>query len=870
MEGNTSNGEKVQLTRKERKEIERAKKRAEKQERRRIRLERKHGRYKVVQSTQMALPICDVFKGIVVTRDNRFIKILEFRAQNLLMFSNEKRNQIDSAFESALHVFPVKVQFKVFSCRADVESLVAPMQKCLDNESVDRCKLLLTEYIDYLKDIALMDGVTRRFLVIIEYDSSMSNVPNAPFDTIRRSLENASQRIINYMTQCGNDFIPSCQTDAGIVQLMYELLNRRTLSPGSFTNHVNDIVERYRKEQENNGGKPLPIPATEFFAPAWIDFRHPKYIVIDGKFYAYGYLTGDGYVSNVAFGWLSAFINACEGIDVDIFLEKVPKQKIRDRIAHKVTMDDAKMADTNALSAGASQARGAIESGMYLLEGLDSDQDFYYVSVLFTVCTDSLKLTNTRFVELCQMATSMNLKIQRCNYQMEEAFTSSLPICKLDENLCKKARRNVLTSGAASFYPFVSFELQDPGGIMVGVNSSSNSMVAINIFDTKTHTNANASIVGMPGYGKTFTAQLFALRMRLQQRQVFIITPAKGRDDYLLACNAVEGQFVSMGPGSQYHINIMDVRIPDSSGLDELGAVTKDRSALAQKVQSLHTFFSIIVRDLAQEEEQLLDGYIYQVYADYGITDDNESVYKPGTRTYKEMPILGDLYNKIKDVPDLKRIANIMSPLISGSMSNYNKRTNVDLDNLYIVFDMDGQAGNGLVLNMFIVLDFVWQKIKENRLKQKAVFLDEAWKLVGEDGNIMTAEYVQEIFKTIRAYGGAAFIMTQQISDFYTLKGGVYGNAIFGNCDTKIFLHSDKRQISNLLDIVTITPDEADQIEKLQKGNGLVIAGNSHIFVNFRASKAEFDVISTDPNVIRAKLERERARKAAEAAKNQS
>src|SRR5699024_4890494 len=112
----------------------------------------------------------------------------------------------------------------------------------------------------------------------------------------------------------------------------------------------------------------------------------------------------------------SAFINACEGIDVDIFLEKVPKQKIRDRIAHKVTMDDAKMADTNALSAGASQARGAIESGMYLLEGLDSDQDFYYVSVLFTVCTDSLKLTNTRFVELCQMATSMNLKIQRCNY----------------------------------------------------------------------------------------------------------------------------------------------------------------------------------------------------------------------------------------------------------------------------------------------------------------------------------------------------------------------------------------------------------------------------------------------------------------------
>ena len=182
MEGNTSNGEKVQLTRKERKEIERAKKRAEKQERRRIRLERKRGRYKVVQSTQMALPICDVFKGIVVTRDNRFIKILEFRAQNLLMFSNEKRNQIDSAFESALHVFPVKVQFKVFSRRADVESLVAPMQKCLDNENVDRCKLLLTEYIDYLKDIALMDGVTRQMFPMLRL---------IPFGVLSKTLHNA-------------------------------------------------------------------------------------------------------------------------------------------------------------------------------------------------------------------------------------------------------------------------------------------------------------------------------------------------------------------------------------------------------------------------------------------------------------------------------------------------------------------------------------------------------------------------------------------------------------------------------------------------------------------------------------------------------
>lgn len=850
------------LTRKEKREIKKAIKKAEQEEKRKIKVERGKGLYRKIQSTQMALPIADVYNGIVVTRDNRFIKILEFRSQNLLMYSYEKRNNVDSAFEAALRIMPVNVQFKVFSRKADVESLVKPMMKYREHETVSKCQELLDEYITYLRKTAAIDGVTRRFLVIIEYDTTMSNVPNASFDRIQKALDNAAQRIKSYLSQCGNDYVPSCETDAGIVQLLFEILNRKNFTPDSFQNRVSEVVEKYKKDrEEREDTSELAIPAPEFFAPRWIDYRYPKYLVIDDKFYTFGYITSDGYISNVACGWLASFINACEGIDVDVFIRKVPKNKIRDTIARRITMNDAKAADTNALSAGATQTQNAIESGLYLLQGLDADEDFYYVSVLITVCADSLKILNSRFNELVQMATSMNLKIQRTNYQMEEAFESSLPICHLDANLEKKSRRNVLTSGAAAFYPFVSFELQDDDGIMIGVNSTSNSMVAVNIFDTNKHTNANVTICGQSGFGKTFTAQLFALRIRLQQRQVFIITPAKGRDDYLLACNAVEGQFVSMGPGSQYHINIMDVRIPDSSGLDELGAVTKDRSALAQKVQSLHTFFSLVVRDLKQEEEQLLDGYIYQTYADYDITDDNRSLFEPGTKKYKKMPVLGDLYEKIKDVPDLRRVANIMMPMVFGSLSSYNKRTNVDLDNLYIVFDMDGLKGSALVLNMFIVLDYVWSKIKENRLMRKALFIDEAWLLIGEESNEMTADYVQEIFKTIRAYGGAAFIMTQQLSDFYTLKNGSYGNAIFGNCDTKIFLRTDRKQIAYLRDIMPVTADEADKIQKLERGNGILIAGNSRIFVNFRSSQAEFDVISTDPNVIREKLGKQRAEK---------
>lgn len=845
----------AKLTRAEKKAIKEAANKAKQEAKEQAKRKESLRHYKVIQSTQMALPVYDIYNDIIITRDGRYIKLMEFKAQNLMMFSHEKRNSIDSSFEAALRTFPVNVQMKVFSRKADVEDLVGSMAKYREDETVENCQRLQDEYIAYLRRIALMDGVTRRFLIAIAFDKSMSSNPNPSFAAIQAALNGAAQRIKAYMAQCGNDYIDSCDKSSGIIQLFYELLNRHAFTEHPFSERVVEVTKRYIKQRKPGQENFLSIPAPDLFAPEWIDYRHPKYIVVDGKFYAFGYITSTGYVSNVAMGWLSSFVNACEGIDVDIYLERVPKSAVRENIARRVTWSRAKSMDTSDLAAGAAQNQGVIEAGLYLLNGLDSDEDFYYANVLITVCTDSLKLLNIRFNELVQMANSMNIKIQRTNYQMEEAFISTLPLCKLDENLKKKSRRNMLTSGAASFYPFVSFELQDKDGIMIGINNNSSSMVAVNIFDTKTHTNANVSIVGQSGYGKTFTAQLFALRIRLQRKQVFIITPAKGRDDYLLACNAVDGQFVSMGPGSSYYINVMDIRLPDSGGLEELGAVTKERSALAQKVQSLHTFFSLIVRDLAQEEEQLLDGYIYQVYADYGITDDNESLFIPGTNQYKEMPILGDLYEKIKDVPDMKRIANIMLPLVSGSMSNYNKRTNVDLDNLYIIFDMDGLSGSWLVLNMFIVLDFVWSKIKENRLRQKAVFIDEAWKLIGEDGNQMTADYVQEIFKTIRAYGGAAFIMTQQISDFYTLKNGAYGNAIFGNCDTKVFLHSDRRQLAYLNDILSITPDEGEKIQKLNRGEGLLIAGNSHLFVNFKASESEFDVISTDPNIIRAKLE---------------
>lgn len=837
------------------KEIEHQKrlrtKRGQRAQKREEERERKRQEYKLIQSTQLSIPIRDVLRSIIITKDGRYLKLMEFAPQNFLMYSNEERNLIAEKFTAMLRIIPARIQFKVFSRKAETETLLKSMRKSHEIETNELCRKMQEEYIDLIKDTALREGVSRRFLVIVEYADDVAT-DGTDFPAIVASLNQTAARIKSYLVDAGNRFIPSCETDKGVISLLYELLNRRASETEPFSVRASKVYDHYLEAYKDSDDMPV-TPATEFIAPAWIDFKHPNYIVVDNKFYTFAYFTSEGYPNYVVAGWLSSYVNACEGVDVDIFMEKVPKERVENSIGRRIRNNRAKLKDTSDTSTEATNVANVIQSGFYLLRGLANGEEFYYCSTLLTITADSYSDLEYRYRELDKMAHSMGVTMRRTTFQMEAAFESALPLCKIGGDIRRKSRRNSLSNGAASMYPFISYELQDPNGIMLGVNRENNSLVAVDVFDTSRHANANGAILGKSGYGKTFTAQLLAIRMRLQNIQTFIITPIKGEEDYKRACDQIDGQYIALGPGTNYYINIFDIRVPDRESLKGLEGFSDDVSLLAKKVQDLHTFMHLVVRDLTQEEEQILDGYIYKVYEKFGITDDNDSIFIPGTRQYKQFPLLGDLYDAIKDEPVLQKVANILIPLVNGSLSVYNHPTNVDLSNKYIVFDMNGTKGQNLILSLFITLDFVWSKIKENRLQKKAVFIDEAWQLIGSKSNEMAAEYVKEIFKTIRAFGGAAFVMTQEINDFFSLNDGEYGKAIIGNSDTKIVLHLDEPDAGMVRDIVGLSNEEHKKIKSLAKGNGLVSTGNSKLFVEFKASEFEKDVITTDPMYLRKK-----------------
>lgn len=176
----------------------------------------------------------------------------------------------------------------------------------------------------------------------------------------------------------------------------------------------------------------------------------------------------------------------------------------------------------------------------------------------------------------------------------------------------------------------------------------------------------------------------------------------------------------------------MEIRKTDKSVDELLDGAPIEKSELAAKIQQLHIFFSLLIPDMSHEERQLLDETLVKTYNKKGITHDNESLDDPDNPGhYKEMPILGDLYDILITAPETKRMANILNRLVHGSASTFNQRTNVNLDNKYTVLDISELSGDLLTAGMFVALDYVWDKTKENRTVEKAIFIDECWQPFG-------------------------------------------------------------------------------------------------------------------------------------------
>ena len=805
------------------------------------------------------LPIEKVENGIIYTKDHRFVKVVEVVPINFMLRSAREQRNIIYSFVSYLKISPVKLQIKVLTRRADINRHLDTVRREMAHEENEQCRLMQEDYLNFVQQVGSREAVTRRFFLIFEYEPWANTRRSEQEDEAIQSLQSAVHTASNYLRQCGNEVIVPENEDEFTVDVLYNLLCRNESAVKPLSVRAQEVVAQYMEQGREN--EIDHIPAAEFAAPRSIDFSHGRYICIDGLYYAYLLIPSDGYKTQVPAGWLSLIVNAGDGIDMDMFLARQPKERIIQRVGQQLRINRSKIKDASDTNTDFDDIDGAIRSGYFLKEGLANNEDFYYLNLLITVTAPSVEDLEWKVSEMKKLLLSQDMNVSACHFREEQAFLSALPLVSMEKGLYERGKRNLLTGGAASCYPFTSFEMCDDNGILLGVNKYNSSLIIVDIFNSAIYKNANMAILGTSGAGKTFTMQLMALRMRRKNIPVFIIAPLKGHE-FHRACANVGGEFIQISPASPHCINVMEIRKVDRSVNELLDGPGIQLSELAAKIQQLHIFFSLLIPDMSHEERQLLDEALIRTYNAKGITHDNASLEDPANPGhYREMPVLGDLYEILKAAQETIRMAHILNRLVNGSASTFNKATNVRLDNKYTVLDISSLTGDLLTVGMFVALDFVWDRAKADRTEEKAIFIDECWQLLsgaGATGTRLAGDFVLEIFKTIRGYGGSAVCASQDLNDFFNLDEGRFGKGIINNSKTKIILNLEDDEAERVQETLHLSDAETMEVTHFERGNGLISTNNNNIMVEFKASPLEKDLITTDRRELREILERKR------------
>lgn len=585
----------------------------------------------------------------------------------------------------------------------------------------------------------------------------------------------------------------------------------------------------------------------DILSPTAIDTKSRDYIVVDGVFHAYLYITGYGYSTTVGSCWLAPLVEAGEGVNVSFSFTRQNREKILSKIAQTTMLNRSRMRDVGDTRQDYEELDSAITSGLYLKDVMNRQgEDFYYMHTLIEVVADDPDTLEQRVTAVEKLCVSVDMIASRCDYANEQGFLSTLPLVTLDADIERKSRRNALTTGVAAAFPFVSYEHSDRNGIFLGLNLYNKSPVFLDPYDDYKYTNGNWWIGGNSGAGKSVTLQCLAGRLREQGKRVVCVIPKKGHE-FRPNCEQLGGLYLRLSPSSRDCPNIMAIRrktLDAYAGIQELAA--RDDSVLADKISRLIIWYSLQKKDLTEEDKNYLDASLVECYDRYGITFDNASVVDENG-AFKEMPIIPDWYNVLLEKAETKHLAVVLTRYVTGSAAAMGRRNHISIDNKYIVLDTSGMPDDLILPGIYWAIDVANDIIMNAGGELSALIADELWSLVGAGSNPLAAAYVQEMVKTIRGLGGIAITSTQGMQDLFSLEGGKYGKGILDSSRIKFVMQMEEQEARLIQQILNLSEEEVRQITRFRRGEGLLCIGYNHVPVAFHVTKKEYDAITTSP-----------------------
>ena len=550
---------------------------------------------------------------------------------------------------------------------------------------------------------------------------------------------------------------------------------------------------------------PSGLTTKDFIAPSSFRFGEGRYFRMGRKIGAVSFL--EILAPELNDRMLADILDLETGIVVNLHIKSIDQTEAIKTIKRKITdLDKMKIEEQKkAVRSGYDMDIIPSDLAMFggeaknLLQDLQSRNErmFLLTFLVVNMADTKRKLENDIFAA-AGIAQKYNCALTRLDYQQEAGLMSSVP---LGENLIP-IQRGLTTSSTAIFIPFITQELFQTGAALYyGLNALSNNMI---LCDRKRLKNPNGLILGTPGSGKSFAA-------KREITNAFLIT-----DDDIIICDPeaeyyplvrrLHGQVIRISPTSTQYVNPMDINLNYS----------EDDNPLALKSDFLLSLCELVIggkEGLMPVEKTVIDRSVRNVYRPFLAAPDPA-----------KMPILGDLYDELlrQPEPEAARVAAALELYVSGSLNVFNHRTNVELSNRLVCFDIK-QLGKQLKkLGMLIVQDQVWNRVTINRAEKKSTryYMDEFHLLLKEE---QTAAYSVEIWKRFRKWGGIPTAITQNVKDLLSSREV---ENIFENSDFVLMLNQAQGDREILTRQLNISPQQMKYVTHTEAGEGLIFYGN--------------------------------------------
>jgi len=534
------------------------------------------------------------------------------------------------------------------------------------------------------------------------------------------------------------------------------------------------------------------------------------------------------YPRYISTGWLSPVINLDARMDIAIFIHPIETGPQLKQLRKRVTEVQAEISER--------EEKGlvrdpALEIAYQDLEGLrerlqTAQEKMSKLGIYLTVYGENQEELRDIETTLRSILESRLIYIKPALYQQKQGFISCAPY-GLDKI---QVHTPMNTGPLSSVFPFVSFDLSSNEGILFGINKHNSSLILFNRFSLA---NANEVIFGTSGGGKSYAIKLEILRSLMQGIDVIIIDP---ENEYEALSDAVGGSFFSISLSSEYHINPFDLPTPRPED--------NPKDILRSNVINLVGLLRIMLGGLTPEEDSIMDKALTETYAAKDITPDSDP------RDWKEnVPLMQDLESVLKGMEGTESLTRRLQKFTQGSYSDFfNSPTNISMGKSFISFGIRDMEEGLRPIAMFIIMRYIWNKVK-SELKKRILVVDEAWWIMqSEDG----ASFLFGLVKRARKYWLGVTTVTQDVNDFMR---STYGQPIITNSAIQLIMKQSSATIDMVQKTFNLTEGEKYLLLESAVGEGLFFAGPKHVAIKIVASYAEDQFITTSPEQM-AKIKR--------------